>query len=163
AEEGAAYLVAGRRARVQSRGVRVGVLGQVAPAVVEALDLPRSDDVYAAEIDLDALAAAAPGEDLRVEPLPRFPSIARDISILVDERLPAEQVRATILAAAPDTLERVREFDRYRGRGIPEDKTSLSLRLTFRASDRTLTDAEVDEALIAIVSALAREHGAIRR
>ncbi|MBI4477207.1 MAG: phenylalanine--tRNA ligase subunit beta, partial [Acidobacteria bacterium] len=49
AEEGAAYLAAGRRARVQSRGVRVGVLGQVAPAVVEALDLPRSDDVYAAE------------------------------------------------------------------------------------------------------------------
>ncbi len=81
----------------------------------------------------------------------------------MDDRLPAEQVRATILAAAPATLERVKEFDRYRGRGIPDDKTSLSLRLTFRAADRTLTDAEVEQAMAVIVSALEREHKAVRR
>jgi phenylalanyl-tRNA synthetase beta chain len=162
--EGARYLVAGRSARVEtSDGVALGIVGQLSPASAETRGLPRGDEVYVAELDLDALAAAAPRDDLRIEPLPRFPSIARDISILVDERLPAARVRATILAAAPGTLERVGEFDRYRGHGIPEDKTSLSLQLTFRATDRTLTDPEVEQAMAVIVSALEREHQAVRR
>ncbi|MBI1873379.1 MAG: phenylalanine--tRNA ligase subunit beta [Acidobacteria bacterium] len=162
--EGARYLVAGRSARIEAPdGVVLGVVGQLAPPVAETRDLPRGDDVFVAELDLDALAAATPRADVRVEPLPRFPSIARDISVLVDERLPAGRVRATILAVAPATLERVQEFDRYRGRGIPDDKTSLSLRLTFRATDRTLTDAEIEQAMAVIVFALEREHRAVRR
>lgn len=162
--EGARYLVGGRSARVEtSDGVALGLVGQLAPASAETRDLPRGEQVYVGELDLDALAAAAPRDDLRIEPLPRFPSIARDISILVDERLPAERVRATILTAAPATLERVKEFDRYRGPGIPAGQTSLSLRLTFRATDRTLTDAEVELAMAVIVSALEREHQAVRR
>jgi len=57
----------------------------------------------------------------------------------------------------------MREFDRYKGQGIPEGRYSLSLRLTFRASDRTLTDADVQEAMERIMAALATEHGAIQR
>jgi phenylalanyl-tRNA synthetase beta chain len=57
----------------------------------------------------------------------------------------------------------VAEFDRYRGKGVPEGRVSLSVRLTFRSSDRTLTDQEVDEAMARIVSALASQHGAERR
>lgn len=148
---------------VDGDGRTLGVLGRVRPDVVEARDLPRADAVFAAEIDLERLDAAGPPGPVRVRPLPRFPSIVRDLSILVDRRLPAERVRATIMAAAPPTLERLREFDRYQGPGIPADKTSLSLRLTFRSSDRTLIDAEVDEAMAAIVGALEREHGAVRR
>jgi len=72
-------------------------------------------------------------------------------------------VRATIHEAAPATLVRVREFDRYQGKGIPEGKTSLSLRLTFRSSDRTLTDAEVQSAMDAVVDALKNRHGAVQR
>ena len=82
-----------------------------------------------------------------MKPLPRYPSIARDISIVVDETLPAETVRGTIRAAAPDTLVSVREFDRYQGKGVPEGRVSLSLRLTFRSLERTLTDAEVETAM----------------
>ena len=84
---------------------------------------------------------------LTVKPLPRYPSSARDISIVVDETLPAETVRGTIRAAAPDTLVSVREFDRYQGKGVPEGRVSLSLRLTFRSLERTLTDAEVETAM----------------
>jgi len=62
-----------------------------------------------------------------------------------------------------ETLVRVEEFDRYRGAGVPDGTISLSLRLTFRSSDRTLTDAEVDAAMEAIVTALAARHGAARR
>ena len=135
----------------------------LAPAIVSAAGLSSADDVYVAEIDLDALTAAGSAAPLTVTPLPRFPSSARDISIVVDDTLPAETVRGTIRAAAPDTLVTVREFDRYQGKGVPEGRVSLSLRLTFRSPDRTLTDAEVETAMKDILSALNHAHDAIQR
>jgi phenylalanyl-tRNA synthetase beta chain len=57
----------------------------------------------------------------------------------------------------------VREFDRYQGKGIPENKVSLSLRLTFRSSDRTLTDAEIQAAMESVLAALKEKHSAIQR
>jgi phenylalanyl-tRNA synthetase beta chain len=72
-------------------------------------------------------------------------------------------VRATIREAAPDTLVRVREFDRYQGKGVPEGKVSLSLRLTFRSPERTLTDSEVQTAMDAVLAALREKHGAVQR
>jgi phenylalanyl-tRNA synthetase beta chain len=61
------------------------------------------------------------------------------------------------------TLLDVREFDRYQGKGIPDSKVSLSLRLTFQAPDRTLTDAEVHAAMEDIIAALTTQLGAIQR
>jgi phenylalanyl-tRNA synthetase beta chain len=157
------WLVPGRSAAVMTDGVRIGVLGQLAPAVAEAHGLPVQDAIYVAEIDLDDAEAAAPKGEGRVEPLPRYPSVTRDISILIDETLSSETVRATVRGAAPPTLVHIREFDRYQGKGIPDGKISLSLHLTFRASDRTLTDAEVQSAMDAILAALNERHGAIQR
>jgi len=77
--------------------------------------------------------------------------------------LPAATVRGTIRSAAPDTLVSVREFDRYQGKGVPEGRVSLSLRLRFRSSDRTLTDAEVDAAMRKILDALKTAHDAVQR
>ena len=96
-------------------------------------------------------------------PLPRHPASTRDISVLVDESLPASQVRSTVQRAGGALLSRVREFDRYQGKGIPDGKVSLSLRLVFRSPDRTLTDAEVQGAMDAVVHALQQEHGAVQR
>ncbi len=121
------------------------------------------DDVYVAELDLDALSATVVAAPVKAQPLPRFPSIARDISIVVDDILPAEAVRGTIRSAAPDTLVSVREFDRYQGKGVPERRVSLSLRLTFRSPERTLTDAEVQKAMDAILAALIKDHHAVQR
>ena len=157
------WLVAGRSAAVIAGGTRVGVIGQLAPAVAEAHGLPSNDPVYVAEIDLDAADTVAPKDEGRVEPLPRYPSVSRDISILIDATLPADAVRATIREAAPPTLVQIREFDRYQGKGVPDGKVSLSLRLTFRASDRTLTDAEVQSAMDAILAALRDRHAAQQR
>jgi len=157
------WLVAGRSAAVVAGGTRVGVIGQLTPAVAEAHGLPSNDPVYVAEIDLDAADAIAPKDEGRVEPLPRYPSVSRDISILIDATLPADAVRATIREAAPRTLVQIREFDRYQGKGVPEGQVSLSLRLTFRASDRTLTDAEVQSAMDAILAALKDRHAAQQR
>ena len=85
------------------------------------------------------------------------------MSIIVDDTLPAAIVRGTIRAAAPPTLVRVREFDRYQGKGVPDGRVSLSYRLDVPGADRTLTDAEVQRAMTDIVQALVREHGAVQR
>ena len=169
------YLVEGRAAEVRltpgqaagesAAGARrtIGVVGQLAPATGEARGFPAGEPLWVFELQLDGLTVAAPGDALRAVPLPRFPSIVRDLSILIDSTLPAAVVRGTIASAAPSTLARTFEFDRYRGKGVPDGRVSLSLRLTFRAADRTLTDAEVDAAMDRIVAALAAAHGAIRR
>ena len=141
-----------------------GVAGRLRTELATARDVPAHDDVFVAELDLDAMAdRAAEAGAAPTQPLPRFPSIVRDVSILIDERLLAADVRGTIQAAAPPTLARAIEFDRYQGKGIAEGKVSLSYRLTFQAADRTLTDAEADEAMQAIVGALEARHGAVRR
>ncbi len=138
----------------------VGWVGQFRAGLIEALGLPGSDAVFGGEFDLGAAALAAPAAHTAITPLPRHPSIVRDVSIVVDERLPAAEVRGTIRANAPETLVSVREFDRYRGQGVPAGQVSLSLRLTFRDAHRTLTDTEVQRAVDGLVAALERGHGA---
>jgi phenylalanyl-tRNA synthetase beta chain len=157
------WLVPGRSAAIITDSTRIGVLGQLAPSVAERHGVPASEPVYVAEIDLDRAEQASRGRTLTIEPLPRYPSVTRDISILVDDTLAASVVRETVRKAAPGTLVRVREFDRYQGKGIPEGRVSLSLRLTFRSPDRTLTDAEVQSAMDAVLAALKERHSAIQR
>ena len=157
------FLVRGRAAEARAGGQVLGVVGQILPSIVEARGIPSGDDVYGAELDLKALAAAGASGDRLVETLPRFPSIVRDISMLVDDTLPAASVRGTIRSAAPSTLVSIAEFDRYQGKGVPDGRVSLSLRLTFRAADRTLTDEEAQTATDTIVEALRTTHNAERR
>lgn len=161
------FLSRGRSARVSASGAggaAIGVAGQLLPAVGERWDLPAHLEVYVAELDLDALLGSMTF-DAPVASVPpaRHPAVVRDVSILVADTLPAGTVRGTILASAPPTLVRVREFDRYQGRGVPEGRVSLSYRLTFQAADRTLVDAEVQRAMDDIVRALVREHAAVQR
>jgi phenylalanyl-tRNA synthetase beta chain len=157
------WLVRGRSAALVVNGHHLGVVGQLSPAIAAAHGMPQGEAVYVADIELDALDTVAGSRAVRVEPLPRYPSVTRDISILVDDTLPSADIRATIRAAAPATLVRIREFDRYQGKGIPENKASLSLRLTFRSSDRTLTEAEVQSAMESILAELATRHAATQR
>ena len=158
-----AWLVAGRSAVLSVRGTAVAVLGQLTPANAEHHGLSGLDVVYVAEVDLDALDRVAGGGVRRIDALPRHPSSSRDISILIDAALPAQTIRSTVKDAAPATLTSVREFDRYQGKGIPEGKVSLSLRLVFRSSDRTLTDVEVQSAMDAVLAALKERHEAVQR
>jgi phenylalanyl-tRNA synthetase beta chain len=142
----------------------VGALGQLAPALTAAHDMPGGSELYAAELDLDAvLEIAGPPAEFTAASPPRYPSIVRDLSIVVDAILPAAIVRGTIRSAAPETLVDLREFDRYQGKGVPDGRVSLSYRLTFRAPDRTLTDDEVQRAMEKILDALASAHDAVRR
>ena len=157
------WLVPGHWTGVMADGTRIGLMGRLSPAVADAHGLPGGDPVYVAEIDLEAIEPIAAGHVVRVEPLPRYPSVTRDVSIVVDDTLAADEVRRTIQNAAPATLVRVVEFVRYQGKGIPDNKVSLSLHLTFRSSDRTLTDAEVQTAMQVVIVALRLQHGALQR
>lgn len=160
---GEVTLEPGRAADVRAGDERIGWLGQLSAAIAGAHDMPAGDAVSVAEIDLDRLARRAPTSPRRAVPLPRFPAVVRDIALLVDDRLSAETVRGTIRAAAPDTLISLVEFDRYQGKGIPDGKVSLAMRLTFQSAERTLTDAEVQDAVASIVRALADSLGAVQR
>jgi len=165
------YLVAGQSASIvvadgAERGAEVGVAGVLAPAVADARGLPRQDRVCVAELDLDRLERARAATSDAASPLARYPFVVRDLSIVVSETLPAEIIRGTILTAGrslPAPLVASTFFDRYQGKGVPEGAVSLSVRLTFQASDRTLTDAEVARSVETILAALVREHGAIQR
>lgn len=159
-------LVPGRSAGISVQGRRVGVVGQIDPAIVERAGAPRQDAVYAVEVDLDQLARLQQPSQEIVRPLPRHPAVVRDLSIVVSDALPAEIIRGTIQAAGDGQaapLVAVIFFDRYQGKGVPEGHVSLSLRLTFQAPDRTLTDLEVQTTCDRILSVLVRQHGAVQR
>jgi phenylalanyl-tRNA synthetase beta chain len=161
------FLVRGRTA--EAHGTRDGqraafaIAGQLLPSIADARGFPAAEELFVAELDLAALFSLAAGDDLRAESLPRHPAIVRDVSILVPDRLPASTVRGTIRSSAPPTLVSIVEFDRYTGKGVPAERVSLSLRLTFRAPDRTLTDDEVQAAMDTILAALKHELGAEQR
>jgi len=164
-----AFLVDGQAAVVLAGDRRLGHIGQLAPDVAEHRGAPRMDKVFVAELDLDAVAALARPRDVIVRALPRYPTVVRDLSVVVSASLPAEIIRGTIHAAADSAganaapLASVAFFDRYQGKGVAEGSVSLSVRLTFQAPDRTLTDAEVQRTFEQILAALVREHAAVQR
>ena len=165
-----APFVAGRTAVIHGRShdgreETIGRAGRIDPALATGRGFPAAGGaLLAAELNLQALDRLAAGRGpLHAAPLPRHPSIVRDLAVVVDAALSARAVRDTIRAAAARTLVGVREFDRYAGKEIPDGRVSLAFHLTFRAPDRTLTDAEVTRTMADIVQRLTAEHGAALR
>ena len=162
----AGHLVPGQTARAYLRAGTdrfvLGEAGRLDPGFAAARGMPGSDAIYVAELDLRRLD---PGglDRLRAAPVPRHPSVTRDISVEIDDALPAARVRDTIRTAAGPTLVEVVEVDRYAGSGVAAGAVSLSFRLTFRAPDRTLTDAEVQESTGAVLRTLSETHHAKQR
>jgi phenylalanyl-tRNA synthetase beta chain len=165
------FLVAGQAAAVVAadglpQDDTLGVVGRIAPAVADARGLPRQDAIFVAELHLEALSRGRVAASDATRSLPRHPSVIRDLSVVVADTLPAEIIRGTIQsagAALAAPLVAVGFFDRYQGKGVPEGGVSVSVRLTFQATDRTLTDVEVQERVDAILAALTREHAAVQR
>ncbi len=135
-----AYLHPKRACRVLMDGEHVGVLGEVHPDILGKLKLSRGVQVF--EVAIEALwrnrkvcVAAA---------VPEFPSMVRDVALLVDERQDAAPIGDVLLEACGALAVHVGIFDVYSGKGIPDGKKSLAFSVTYRAHDRTLTDEEVD-------------------
>jgi phenylalanyl-tRNA synthetase beta chain len=132
----------GRVAKLLIGDLEVGVLGEVHPLVRENFDLP-AQRVCLSEVDLEALLAQVPPSCYHQQ-LSRFPAVARDLALVVDEHLPAVEVGDAVAKAGGKLLQKIELFDVYRGAQIPTGKKSLAYTLTYQAMDRTLTDEEVN-------------------
>ena len=151
-------LVNGRAAKLWVAGNEIGVLGEVHPSVRESFELP-AQRVCLLELDLDALLSQVPLA-WHHQPVPRFPAVTQDLALIVDERIPAVQVRDAIANAGGKLLSKVELFDVYRGDPIAAGKKSLAYRLTYQAMDRTLTDDAVGQMQSRIQRQLEKELGA---
>ena len=150
----------GRCAKVSIDGVDVGYMGQVHPLV--AKNYGMECEVYCAEISLTKLFELQLPEPTYT-PLPKYPTVSRDLALVCDEAVTVAQVEDVITAAAGKLLREVRLFDIYRGVGVPEGKKSLAFSLELRADDRTLTDADSEQEVSKVLTALQTKLDAVLR
>ena len=119
-------------------------------------------ELYCAELSFDALSQARGGAPV-YQPLPKFPSVTRDIAVVCDEAVTVGQLEAAIRKGARGLLKEVSLFDIYRGVGIQSGKKSVAFNLILRADDRSLTSEEADEDVKSILAALEQDCGAVLR
>jgi phenylalanyl-tRNA synthetase beta chain len=142
----------GQAAEVVRSGRVVGCLGLLHPEAEKRLDL--AGPVYLFELDLGVLGQ---GGIPKFAPLSKFPSIRRDLAIVVDRDLPFARVRDCVRRAAPAIVQEIRLFDVYTGERIDSGLKSLALGLILQDSSDTLTDQRVEEAVTGVLKALASE------
>lgn len=139
---------------------QLGVLGELHPDVIERLEIaaPRP---LAAELDIETLIAHV--QTPRYRPISRFPASIQDIALVVDKSIPIDRIITAIRKYAGATLESLLLFDVYEGPQVEPHMRSLAYRLTFRALDRTLSDADVSKIRVKIIKGLERDIAAVIR
>lgn len=157
-----AFLHPRRCARIYVAGLAVGLAGELHPKVVEDMGL-HGRPVYAA-LDVEQLRKSiAHAGFAQGQPLPKYPSVTRDIAIAVPQEVPAGEVAAAIGQAGGDWVEDVRLFDIYTGTPIPEGQKSMAYHVVYRDPTGTLTDKKVDKAHARVVRSTERTFGASLR
>ena len=145
-------------AQVVVNGSVIGTAGIVSNAVKQKFDFKELSPA-AAELDFEQLSALQRGA-VTVKPLPRFPAIQRDLSIIVDENIRWADIVEAVSKKASAELEDIQFVGIYRGRGIPSGRKSVTLSVRFRDEDGTLTHETVDRLQADIVASLAKSVGA---
>jgi phenylalanyl-tRNA synthetase beta chain len=138
--------------KIESGGELLGRFGELHPDVAKRFDL-EGPSIFVAELSVEALVRAR-GPHALFRPLPRFPAVSRDLSFFIRRDVPSTQIVEVVRGSAGAALEGLEIFDVYEGKGVPEGKRSVAVALSFRAQERTLTDAEVDAAQEGIIQAL---------
>ena len=144
----------GRCARVSVGGVDLGCFGQIHPLVARSYGI--DGEIFAAELNFTALLSLQLPEKTYT-PLPKYPAVTRDIAVVCDEAVTVAALSDCIRAAGGKLLRSVELFDIYRGKGIASGSKSAAFRLTLRADDRTLTDADSDGVVSTVLAALEKE------
>ncbi|HEX9761206.1 MAG TPA: phenylalanine--tRNA ligase subunit beta [Candidatus Acidoferrales bacterium] len=160
---GPEWLHAARAARVLLDGKEIGFGGQLARKTAEQLKLRQ--DAFVAELLLEPLRAGydAAKKAVRARPLPRFPAVERDFSLLLPDGATFAQVADAVRGLGIAELESVAAVDLYRGKNVPEGKYSLLVRVVFQSHETTLTDDQVNDYAQRIVAALEKSLGASLR
>ena len=157
---GEPYHHPGRRATLKQGDQVVCVLGEVHPDVRDRFDMPSR--AYIAELDMTVLA------ELRtpmgaVKPMPRYPAVTRDLSLVMDESVQVGPLLADMAKAAGNILEDAKMFDVYRSSLLGPNKKSIAFSFVFRGADRTLTDAEITKAVDKLQKVAAEKYNAVIR
>ena len=150
----------GRCASISIDGMEVGVMGQVHPLVAKNYGIDV--DIYCAEINFTKLLNCLL-PDATYTPLPKYPAVTRDLSLICDEAVTVAEAATVITGAAGTLLRSVKLFDIYRGVGVPEGKKSMAFSLELRADDRTLTDTDSEAVVTKVLAALKDQLDAILR
>lgn len=150
----------GKCARIIVNGQKVGIIGEVHPEVADKWELPVR--AYVAELDLEQMIQNATWER-RVETLPRYPAVSRDLAVLAATTTSAGDIARVIAAAGGELVKEVRLFDLYQGEQIPAGYRSLAYSITYQAVDRTLTDEEITAIEERIINRLHSELSVTRR
>jgi phenylalanyl-tRNA synthetase beta chain len=129
----------------------MGVLGEVHPEVLSRYEIQGRACLF--EINFEKVVKWAE-EGKRFCPLPKFPAVYRDLSLVVDETLEVEKLVETISRLDQPFIDEINLFDIYRGAPIPEGKKGVTYRLRYQATDRTLTDEEVNQYHDRVISRL---------
>jgi phenylalanyl-tRNA synthetase beta chain len=148
----------GRAARIYRGAKAVGWLGELHPQVVKALNLPTT--VILLELEIDAAFRANP---LQFQKISKFPTIRRDLAIVIDESVPLAVLQENVTVSASGLLSELRVFDVYRGPGVETGRKSIALGLILQDSSRTLTDVDADAVVTSVVARLRDELSATIR
>ncbi|MBI5569490.1 MAG: phenylalanine--tRNA ligase subunit beta [Desulfomonile tiedjei] len=155
-----AFLHPGKSADLVLDGAVIGFLGELTPSKIREHDL--SGNPYIFEILLEPLFIRSRKETV-FRPIPRYPYIERDLSIIVEEKCSGEKIKQLISRLGHDIIASVVLFDIYRGESIPEGYQSVAFRIRYQSEERTLTDEEVQAIHSRVVTALQAELGAMMR
>ncbi|WP_428827602.1 phenylalanine--tRNA ligase subunit beta [Azonexus sp. IMCC34842] len=145
----------GRAATILLGGQVIGCIGELHPEWVQKYDLPQAPVVF--EVDFAAVTAAKVPAYCEVS---KFPSVIRDMAIVVDQGLSLQTLLDGLSKQLPDLVKDVQLFDIYAGKGVAENKKSLAFRIVMQDTQRTLLDSEVDAAMQQLVSCLEQAFGA---
>ncbi len=148
----------GQTAQLILDGQRIGWLGALHPRLVQSWDLPAAPIVF--ELDFELIT------HLQLplhQSISRFPHVSRDLAFVLDAAIPAGDVLATMQQAATAIVSELAVFDQYRGKGIAPEQKSLAFRVVMQDTQRTLTDAEVEDAVAKLADAVLRQFNATLR
>lgn len=154
----------GRTASLWIRGNRLGIFGQLHPQLRRERGLP--DSVYLFQLDLNVLLDALDQDEILIpqfKPYSTYPVSDRDIAFFAPVKVTVAEIEKAITKAGKELLDSVELFDEYRGENVPQGQRSLAFRLLYRASDRTLTDTEVESVHNKVREALVEKFGVTLR
>jgi phenylalanyl-tRNA synthetase beta chain len=119
--------------------------------------------VFYAELDWDAILQLKDNKKEKLRDVPRFPSVRRDLALLVDKDQVFEKIKRSTINVNPQWIQEVGLFDVYEGKGLPEGKISYAIKVLIQSDEKTLTDAEVDKLMDKVLKVLEKETGAVLR
>jgi len=145
----------GQTANILRNESLIGTVGKLHPRHAKAFDIKR--DVFLFELDaMVALGSAVP----EASPISKYPSIRRDIAVIVDDKISSDELVSAVASVAPDLISTVRIFDIYKGPGIEAGLKSVALGLILQETSRTLTDDDADAVMTAAVRKLEEKFAA---